>query len=72
MLDNLSVHKATSILQTYKDLRITPIFGVPYTPDFNPVEGVFSIVKNYFAKQRLNSLANGLKFDLDKQIKIAF
>ena len=36
-----------------KVLRIRPIYNASYSPDFNPIEGVFSIVKSKIKKWRL-------------------
>ncbi|MFN9906006.1 MAG: hypothetical protein ACK56F_07765 [bacterium] len=41
-MDNLSVHKTKLSLATMKKLSITPIFNVPYSPDFNGIETFFS------------------------------
>ena len=44
-LDNLSVHKTKEVYQAYKRLNITPIFNMPYSPDFNGIESYFSLIK---------------------------
>jgi transposase len=47
LMDNVSFHKTRKI----KDLTLANdkniIFNVPYNPDTNPIENVFSIAKNY-------------------------
>ena len=61
-MDNLAVHKSDEVKQELRRLRITPIFNAPYSPQFNPIEGCFSIVKNHFKSQKLNSIKNGKHF----------
>ena len=41
-MDNLQVHRTQRVKAAYERLSITPIFNVPYQPDFNPIEAVFS------------------------------
>jgi transposase len=44
-MDNLSVHKTRQVMAVYKRLNITPIFNMPYSPEFNGIESYFSLVK---------------------------
>ena len=44
-MDNLSVHRARSVRQRYIDLNITPIFNVPYSPDYNGIEKYWFLIK---------------------------
>ncbi len=52
-----------------KELDIIPIFNVPYSPEYNPIEIVFSLIKRIFKQKRLASLAQGEKFDFKAGIK---
>ncbi len=52
-----------------KDLDIMPIFNVAYSPEFNPIEVVFSLIKRAFKQKRLASLAQEEKFDFKEGIK---
>lgn len=49
-MDNLSVHKTKEVQDTYKRLKITPIYNMPYSPDFNGIESYFSLVKSEYKK----------------------
>ena len=49
-MDNLSVHKTRGMMELYKSLSITPIFNIPYSPDFNGIESYFSLVKASYKK----------------------
>ena len=43
--DNLSVHKSLEVRQRINELSIANIFSPIYSPDYNPIEYVFSIAK---------------------------
>ena len=47
-MDNLGVHREKTVTPLYLQLNIKPIFNVPYFPDGNPIESIFSIVKRVF------------------------
>ena len=65
-MDQLSVHKEVAHVQpTYVKERITPIFNVAYSPEFNPIEAVFSKVKAIFNRRRLNCLVRKIGFNAD-------
>ena len=44
-MDNLSVHISKIVKYRLDELGIAYVYGPPYSPDFNGVESVFSIVK---------------------------
>lgn len=52
-LDNLKVHTSKHSTQAMQSLGIVPIYNVPYSPQFNGIEAVFSIVKANFKKELL-------------------
>ena len=45
VLDNLSVHKVAAVRQAIAAVRCTLLFLPPYSPDFNPIEAMWSKVK---------------------------
>ena len=71
-MDNLSVHTAANVKEWWGKLDIVPIFNVPYSPQFSPIEAVFSKVKRKFNEERLNCLVNKIGFNFDRAIKDAF
>ena len=71
-MDQLAVHKAKVLKPLYDELNIKPIFNVSYSPEFNPIEAVFSKVKAIFNQKRLNCLVNKIGFNPDETIKFAF
>ena len=58
-VDNLQVHKTKKAMVAYEEFNMVPIFNETYSPDYNPIETIFSQVKHRFKEQRLNRLANG-------------
>ena len=54
------------------ELDIKPIFNVGYSPEFNPIERVFSKVKRRFNAKRLSDLVNRRGFNFDRTITDAF
>ena len=55
LMDNASIHKTTLVMDTIIGRGMTPCFLPPYTPDFQPIEHCFSVLKNTF--RRLPSAA---------------
>ena len=71
-MDNAPIHTAKVVKPYYADLEITPVFNVGYSPEFNPIEAVFSKVKRLFIHERLNNLVNKTGFNFDRTIKKSF
>ena len=71
-MDKATVHTAKDVKTKMEELNITPIFNVTASPDFNPIEAVFSFVKGNFRRARLNALANKKDFDLDIEVEKSF
>ena len=53
-------------------MNMEPIWNIGYSPEFQPIEAVFSKVKRLFNSQRLNNLVNKTGFNADKEIEEAF
>ena len=58
-MDNLSVHRSNAVKERMDSMSIPYIFSPPYSPDYNPIESVFSIFKQSLKKKRLKSILNG-------------
>jgi transposase/transposase-like protein len=50
LLDNASIHKTSNAIDTMMSRGFTPCFLPPYSPEFQPIENAFSIVKNAFRR----------------------
>ena len=57
-MDNLKVHMTKDVRAAYEKLNIKPIFAPPYSPEFNPIEFVFNILKQKVKKMRLSDMLN--------------
>ena len=44
-MDNLTAHTSNKSKETMRELNFRYIFNVAYSPDFNPIEFIFSKVK---------------------------
>ena len=71
-MDQLNVHKSNVVKEVYGKHKIIPIFNVAYSPQFNPIEAIFSKVKAVFNARRLNCLVNKIGFNIVNTIGIAF
>jgi hypothetical protein len=49
-MDNCSIHHVAPALEVLEDAGILTMFIPPYSPDFNPIEELFSYVE-YYLKQ---------------------
>jgi transposase len=45
VLDNCAIHHCTEVVATLREMEVLVHFLPPYSPDFNPIEEVFSKVK---------------------------
>ena len=52
-MDNLMVHKSRLVKQAYERLNITPIYNIPYSPDFNGIESYISMVEREYKSSLL-------------------
>ena len=57
-MDNLSAHKSDKSKVEMAKHGFRCIFNVPYSPEYNPIEFVFSKVKQKFRTLRARKLAN--------------
>ena len=51
-MDNLSAHTSDRSKEAMRERGFRWIYNVPYSPDYNPIEYVFSQVKNNFRSLR--------------------
>jgi transposase len=70
-LDNLQVHKTEQVRETLRRMQITPIYNIPYSPDFNGIECYFSLVKAQYKKLLLQRMMKGETFETDLLVKQA-
>ena len=58
LMDNVSFHHSKSVVDCINSTSNKIIYNIPYNPDTNPVEFVFSIIKNFVRKKEPNTLTN--------------
>lgn len=66
MIDNVRFHHCKKTLKLISDTGNNYIFTPPYSPNNNPIEVVFSIIKNKFKKLKKDK--NKMKTLIDKSI----
>ena len=57
-MDNLQVHKTKAVKKKLEELNFEVIWNVPYKPELNAIEYVFSMVKRNYKRMKLNSYVN--------------
>ena len=67
VMDTLASHKVDGVADIIRKAKAIPIYLPPYSPDFNPIELMWSKIKSYLRKLRLRSVA-----DLIAAIPVAF
>jgi transposase len=55
ILDNASIHKTRAVRAALTRNGLVPLYTPPYTPDANPIENVFSVVKHRYRKALLTA-----------------
>nr|CAG8453308.1 823_t:CDS:10 [Entrophospora candida] len=52
LLDNIRFHYSKEVKEMLANKNIEPIYLVPYSPQLNPVEEIFNVIKQYVRQQR--------------------
>ena len=71
-INNLSVHKSKEVRDRMEELGIAYVFSPIYSPDYNPVEYVFSMAKREIKERRLKAIINEEQIELWDIIKESF
>lgn len=56
VMDNLASHKVADVAGLIRSAGAEPLYLPPYSPDFNPIEKMWSKLKAYFRKRKLRSI----------------
>lgn len=67
VMDNLRAHKAIGIREMIEATGAMLVFLPPYSPDFNPIEKMWSKIKSILRKMKART-----KSELDAAIAVAF
>ena len=65
-LDNATIHRSKKVTFFFKDSGIHIIYNVPYSPQFNPIEQVWALVKAVFKRRKLELLVQERAVDYKK------
>ena len=64
-MDNMRTHHSRTVKKVIEELKINVIFLPPYSPDFNPIEKMWSKIKSVLRKLKiryLNLLSDALEY----------
>lgn len=56
VMDNLGSHKVAGVTELIRSVGAELLYLPPYSPDFNPIEKMWSKLKAYFRKLKLRSV----------------
>jgi len=56
VMDNLSSHKVVGVKEAIESVGAEVLYLPPYSPDFNPIENVFSKLKTLVRKAKLRNV----------------
>ena len=71
-MDRAAFHHSAYTLEQLKRLHVRPILNVTASPQYNPIEGCFSTVKNFYKRRRLNYIVNDEDINYQKLIRESF
>jgi hypothetical protein len=63
--DGLSCHHSKATYEIMLSLNIIPVKSIGYTPELQPVEAYWAVVKRMYKKQLFNFLSKNPASDLD-------
>ncbi len=66
-MDNMRTHHSKAVKKVIEELKINVIFLPPYSPDFNPIEKMWSEIKSVLRNLRIRALS-----DLKNGVHISF
>ena len=71
LLDNASIHKTLAVRRAVAAKGFVLLFTPPYSPEFNPIELVFGVVKNEFYRMRYTPLFDVNDFESSVRICVS-
>lgn len=67
VMDNMRTHHSKAVKKVINELQINVIYLPPYSPDFNPIENMWSKIKAILRKLKVRVLS-----ELPSAINLAF
>ena len=71
-MDRLNVHRSPVVQAVLQQLDVQWVLNASYSPDFNPIEGVFSVTKNFVKRERLKAIVQRKQIKLEELILRSF
>ncbi len=71
-MDNLAVHRSNVAAAEMERLGFQCIFNTSYSQEHNPIEHVFSIVKNHLSRVKSNAIVNRTEVPTEQLIAESF
>jgi transposase len=68
LMDNVPFHKTQIVTNLITKHEHTPLYSVPYVPELNPIENIFSIIKGKVRRKHTKTYKTTFK-EVDKAIK---
>ena len=68
-MDNASFHRSKVVTAYLKESGIQAIFNLPYSPQYNPIERVWALVKNRYKRRKLEKVGGGQQVDHEKIVR---
>ena len=65
-MDNVSFHKSKDVIDIIDKTTNEAIFIPPYSPELNPIEEVFSVLKRNIAKNNSKNINTKILFELKR------
>lgn len=62
-LDNMRAHHSRVVKEAFERLGMAAIFNLPYSPQFNGIESVFSMMKTCYKRILLRSIMRGERLE---------
>ena len=59
-MDRLSVHRTKVVKDEAEKLQLMLIFNASYSPDYNPIEGVIGLAKDYIRRKRWQNVQDNI------------
>ena len=68
-MDNLKVHRTADVQEVMAELNFSYCMAPIYSPDYNPIEYYFSMLKRLVKRERLKDLVANRERDFDEIVR---
>ncbi len=69
VMDNMRTHRSKEVKKVMEELKINVVYLPPYSPDFNPIEKMWSKIKSVLRKLKvriIENLPDAMKYSFSK------